>query len=351
MTREFPNTSIVRYFIVLVAIFSLITLPTATRGQGTNLNKLGITVSPVTDEFVVKPGTTVVREVKVTNPVRDVVTLYPQVLNFTTDNEQGQPTFYTLAEKNSRYALSAWVSFSKEFIRVAPNENEVVNVTVKAPDNAEPGGHYGAILFSTEKPEVKKDVSQVSVVGLIGSLFLATVPGDVTQKLTLDDYDAPHFLINPPAKFSLLFSNTGNIHEKPQGELKIRNWFGDTVKTLKINEGGGNVLPDSKRRFDIGETIDKKFVTGWQFDWKAVGRYTTTAVIAYGNPEQQLQAVRSFFIIPLWLIIAVGAVILLIISWIVAARRRKVKVRTFSTPPTPSNVPTPPKTKGPIVMR
>lgn len=325
----------------LLPLFSLILLSAPpTNAQTTNLNRLGVTVSPVTDEFSIKPGQTIVRQIKVTNPVGDIVTLYPQVLNFTTDNEKGQPTFYSSSEKNSRYAMSDWVSFSKEFIRVAPNENEVIDVTIKAPDNAEPGGHYGAILFSTGKPEVKEDVSQVSVVGLIGSLFLATVPGDILQRLTLEDYDAPHFLINPPANFSLLFSNTGNLHEKPQGEIKIRNWFGDTVSTLKVNDGGGNVLPDSKRRFEAK----------WAFDWHAIGRYTATAVISYGNPEQQIQSVRSFFIIPIWFIAIIGLLLLLLIGWIFRVRgRHRGTVKTVPLPP-----PTPPSAtpKAPrIVMR
>lgn len=275
-------------FVIAAVLVAIITALPVAHAQNTSAAKLGITVSPVVDEFAIKSGETIVRQVKVTNPVQQIVTLYPKVLNFTTDNENGQPAFYSLNEKNTRYALSDWITFSKEFVRVAPNENEVVDVTIKAPENAEPGGHYAAVLFSTEPPQTRDDVSQVSVVGLIGSLMLATVPGDVHENTAIDEFDAPTFLINGPALFSLVFENTGNLHSKPQGEIKIRNWSGSLVTALKVNEGGGNVLPDSRRRFN----------DTWQFDWKRFGKYTATAVITYGDPQQSLIATRSFFCNP-----------------------------------------------------
>lgn len=310
--------------------------------QQSNTARLGITVSPVIDEFEIKPGETKIRQVKVTNPVQQVVTLYPKVLNFTTDNENGQPSFYNLNEKNTRYALSDWISFTKNgqplnFIRVAPNENEVVDVTIKAPDDAEPGGHYGAVLFSTEPPKVNEDVSQVSVVGLIGSLMLATVPGDLHQNTIIEEFDAPTVLIDGPANFSLLFNNTGNIHSKPQGEIKIRNWSGALVSALKVNEGGGNILPESKRRFN----------STWTFDWKRLGKYTATAVASYGNPEQELTSVRTFIIIPIWLMVAVGVLILLLIGWLLRRRgRNKPQVKTVIP-----DLPPDPKQPRRIIMR
>ncbi len=324
--------------ILLVAFLlsNLVSTPQALAQTG-SAARLGITVSPVTDEFTVKPGETVIRHVKVTNPVQQIVTLYPKFLNFTTDNENGQPAFYNLNEKNTRYALSDWIKPSKEFIRVAPNENEVVDFTITAPEDAEPGGHYGAILFSTEPPKVDNDVSQVSVVGLIGSLMLATVPGELRQNLMIEGFDAPTVLIDGPASLSLLFANKGNIHSKPQGEIKIRNWSGALVTALKVNEGGGNVLPDSKRRFDYN----------WGFDWKRVGKYTATAVISYGNPEKQLTSVRTFIIIPIWLLVVAGVLMLIVIGWYFRRRgKNKPQVKTV----VPNVLPDPQQPRR-IVMR
>jgi hypothetical protein len=312
----------------LLAALSLVAILLVTGSASAQRNAAGITVTPVKDEFTVNPGSTVVRTVRVINPISQTITLYPRVMDFTTDNDKGQPVFYTPKDRTSTYALSQWVTFSKPFIRIAPNEEERFEVTITAPVNAEPGGHYGAILFSTEEPKLEEDVSQVGVVGLVGTLLLATVPGDITEKLLLEDFDAPVFLIRPPANFSVRISNVGNIHSKPVGEIKIRNWSGNVVQTLKVNEGNSNVLPESKRRFD----------NTWQFDWKTIGQFTASLALAYGSPEQQLAASRTFIVIPLWLIIAIIALILIITSLIVSRRLKRAKLKEYvnALPPQPT---------------
>lgn len=325
-----------RLFSTLI-LLSLLILPITSRAQNSNI--AGITVTPVTDEFTVKPGGVTVRTVRVINPVSRVVTLYPQILNFHTDNENGQPVFFSEKERTTTYGLANWVTFSKPFLRIAPNEEEKFDLTITVPENAEPGGHYGGILFSTEEPKLSGEQTQVSVVGLVGTLLLATVPGKINQKLALEEFSAPTFLVSPPANFSLLFHNTGNVHQKPQGEIKIRNWSGASTANLAINEGGGNVLPESKRRF----------ANEWAFNWKQMGKFTATAVATYGDPEQQASAVRVFYIIPLWLLILITVLILLVI-WLIMRRRKRptrpVYVNRIPPSPPPSQ-PKPPR----IVMR
>lgn len=292
----------------------------------------GITVTPVTDIFNVIPGKITTRTLRVINPVAKVITLYPRVLDFHTDNDKGQPNFFTPKDKTSRWTMSQWITFSKPFIRVTPGEDEKFDVTITVPENADPGGHYAAVLFSTEAPKLDENVSQVGVVGLVGTLLLAKVPGEILERLTMDEFIAPRILISPPANFSVLFSNTGNIHLRPAGELKIRNWFGDTSAAIKINEGEGNVLPDSKRRFE----------TSWGFDWKAFGKYTATTALYYGTEEKQMIVTRSFIIIPIWFIVAFGLVVLRIAFGIFKKRRKRQAVIPPATPK-----PMPPK----IVMR
>jgi len=294
--------------VVLVATLSL----SPVQAQTPTPSALGLTVSPVIDEFAVSPGQSSLRTIKIINPVHDILTLYPIAYNFTTDNQEGKPTFYTDQERSSTYSLASWVTFSKPFIRIAPGEKEDFQITVNAPSNAEAGGHYGAILFSTEKPEVNVNTNQVSVVGLIGTLLLATVPGDIHQNLTIEDFSGPTFLVSQPANFSLLFSNTGNIHLKPSGDIKIKNWFGNLDTTLAVNQNNGNILPQSKRHFDAQ----------WTYNWKAVGQYTASATITYGTPEQQLTVMRHFYIIPVWFIVTLAILILILIGWVIRRKRR-----------------------------
>lgn len=317
-----------------VLVTGIIFLPGVRAQTDQDTTTFGVTIAPVIDEFTSESGTTTERSIKITNPVQEVVTLYPQALNIYSDNDKGQPKFYSLNERNSKYAVSDWITFSKPLIRIAPGEVEEFVYKLTVPKDSEPGGHYGAVLFSTKPPVVATadpKVSQVSVVGLVGTLVLHTTPGKVIQEATLTDYTAPTVLIRPPANFSLTFQNTGNVHVKPTGEIKIRNMFGAVITSLKVNDGGGNVLPDSTRKFEAS----------WGFNWKQIGKYTATAIATFGSPEQQVTSVRIFYVIPIWLLTALGLVILLIIWRVI---RKKIKPK-LPPPPPAGGPPTPPSPK------
>ncbi len=275
---------------------------------------IGITVAPITDEFDALPGATLLRTITVINPGSDVITLYPVALDFTTDNENGQPTFFASNDESRSYTLSQWMQFGREFIRVAANEEERFDVVIQVPENAEPGGHYGAILFSTEEPKLADDDdTKVSVVGMVGTLLLATVPGDIVERLELEQFSVPKIVFGSPTKLDLLFKNTGNVHVKPRGEIVVRNWSGNQTTVLNVNEGNGNVLPESRR----------KFSQNWSFTLGNFGIYRATAQLTYGTTPQELIATRQIIILPYWLMLAAIIIILSAIYGIVKFRRRR----------------------------
>lgn len=296
-----------RLLIALGLILAISILPVGSKAQ---LAGLGLTISPVTDEFSLEAGRSIEREFRIINPTAQTATFYPVILNFTTDNTEGKPIFYSSNEKHSRYSMSEWVSFERPLVRLAPGEVDTFNITVSAPKDAEPGGHYSALFFSTEEPKFSGDSSQVGVVGLIGSLMLANVPGEITQKLEIEEFSVPSIAFKSPINTSLLFNNPGNTHQKPVGEIKVRNWSKRYVTAIPINAGGGNVLPESRRAFNAT----------WSYDSSKLGLYSLTAVVTYGSPLQTIQLERKVLIIPAWFIVLVVLLLLFVL------RRRLLKV-------------------------
>ena len=47
------------------------------------------------------------------------------------------------------------------------------------------------------------------------------------------------FFFNSPVTFITRITNLGNVHLKPQGEISIKNLFGNKVGELKVNEAKG----------------------------------------------------------------------------------------------------------------
>ncbi len=310
---------------VLAALF--LTVPGAF-AQSLNLSNpdsVGIQVSPVVDDFEIQPGQTVEREMEISGLTQRSVTYFPIVMNFEADKTTGKPVFLSENERFSKYSLSTWVAFPQETITIEPGENEVLRYTVTAPSDATPGGHYGAILLSTEAPKFDEEGILVGVVGLIGTLALATVPGDITEQLIISEFTSPTLLFAPPANFSVTISNLGNVHLRPEGGITIRNWFGKQVKFLQINEGAGAILPESQRQFD----------NAWQFSWSAIGRYTANLSMNYGS-GLSIAELRVFYIIPYWLLIVLAFIIAGIFAGkIIMAKRRK---RELLQPPPPRRI-------------
>ena len=284
-------------------------------------DEIGITVTPITDEFTIEPGEVISRTITVINPGEEVITLYPQTLNFSTDNENGQPVFFSGQDDSASYTLSSWVTFEKEFIRIAKNEEEQVRIIISAPRNAEPGGHYGAVLFSTEKPELANlGTTEVSVVGLVGTLLLATVPGAIIEKLELEQFNLPLIAFSSPIELDQVYKNKGNIHLKPIGEIVVKNWSGNQTGILFINEGRGNVLPQSRRRFS----------ESWSFDpLRVFGIYTFVLQSSYGSTLTELNATKKVLIIPYWILIII-TLALLYGGYKYTQRRKTKRANTIS---------------------
>lgn len=278
----------------------------------------GITVTPVRDEFSIARGSEVERKLRVINPLNKSITLYPRVLDFFTDNDQGQPTFFSPGEQSRSYALSNWVSFSKNAIEVAPNQEFEFIVNISAPNDAEPGGHYGAVLFSTEPPALSQAGSQIGIVGLVGTLLLATVPGNIKESAIIEKFQVPKIVFKSPVTISTTISNLGNVHIKPTGQINIRR-DSQAISSLNINPADSNVLPESLRTF----------TNSWEFSWKTIGFHDANAALIYGSPEQQLIARSKVLVIPYWLIIAIFGLLLLIVIAIVRHNLRKRKLEKF----------------------
>lgn len=245
---------------------------------------------------------------------QQTVTYFPVVMNFEADKTTGKPVFLGENERFSKYALSSWVSFPVEKITIEPGEKEILRYTVTAPADAAPGGHYGAILLSTEAPEFDDEGILVGVVGLIGTLALATVPGDITEQLVVTEFISPTIVFAPPANFDVTVTNLGNIHLRPEGGITIRNWFGNQTTFLPINEGVGAILPESQRLF----------ANTWQFGWSTIGRYTANLSLSYGDGKSVAE-LRTFYVIPYWFLIALAALIAAVIAGKIVRTRRRQK--------------------------
>jgi hypothetical protein len=320
---------------------------TATVGPGN-----GFRVSPVREEITVQPGTSQTQDVAVENITNESIVAHPIVNDFVaSSDETGQPRLLLDESKPSSGNSFRTLVGTLPDVALQPHERKILKVTVNVPANAAGGGYYGAIRFSPANEGAQK---QVSLTASVGVLFLVKVPGQIIEKLDLLTFSGcdtpisskPHkpIEVTPCSKSHSLFtkspndieirlSNPGTIHLQPTGRIRIKNWRGKVVVDQEFNnvDPRGNVLPNSIRHFDTVMLSSVKDSDGnYTLAHASFGRYSVEANLGYGTGGGDLiTAKTTFWVIPVWFMYLMGALVIAIVAGIFYFRRWRRKQRRY----------------------
>lgn len=289
-----------------------------------------LTISPPKIEINSAPGDVVNQVIKLHNEEERDNIFFAEVQNFKARGELGEPGFIQSEEKDG-LSLADWIEISTEPITLSAGERIEIPFKITIPENADPGGHYAGVLFSTTPPGKEIGDASIGISGKLGSLILLRVAGEVQESGILLEFDTEggtRLFSSKPIQFYARFSNQGNVHLKPKGEIKIKGIFDitSTPDSLAVNEIEGNVLPNSVRRFEtvwgkadnkITEENKKSFFAELKNEWRnfALGKYQADLTLSYGSEGQQVKKSLEFWVFP-WRIItclAIGLFILIII--------------------------------------
>ncbi|MFH2136533.1 MAG: hypothetical protein ABII19_02795 [Patescibacteria group bacterium] len=278
-----------------------------------------LTISPPLMEFDGRPGDSIVDVVKVSNETDEPLVLTSSVRNFKAMDETGTPEFASDTESTG---LASWIQVSEKTVTLAVGERKSILFTINVPGDAEPGGHFAGILWSTGGAPAE-DGPAVGVVAETGTLVLVRIAGEIQETGQLVEFSTDKTRYSYlPVDFNVRFENTGNVHVKPAGEVQIRNMWGRKVASLAVNDNLNSVLPDSIRKFDAAwqKSEMPSGASEWQkerenFAW---GKYTATVILNYGVDNRVVTAEKSFWVFP-WLVtlfylVSVVIVVLLLTS-------------------------------------
>ncbi|NTV31326.1 hypothetical protein HGA91_05120 [candidate division WWE3 bacterium] len=271
---------------------------------------IGLSISPPTFEISANPGETIKNSIRVTNVTEDTQEIVVESRNFTAIGEQGS---VGLTEENTNFSLAKWITTTPAQWVIEPNESYTFEFEISAPVNAEPGGHFGSIVFRTGA-KVNPNQTGAAVAQEVGSLILLKIAGDVTEKASIESFAASQsWYEHGPVTFDARFANKGNVHIKTRGTITISDIFGRTVGIVPLTEK--NVLPDAVRR------IDATWDNSWGFS-----KYTAVLSTNYGESNTEiLTASTTFFIIPYRLVGAI-CIGLLVMSFILYRGRNRIRL-------------------------
>ncbi len=279
------------------------------------LRSEALSVTPAIRELTLTPGESKTAAVELNNDSADSITLTAEVVNFTAKGETGEPQYLDTPATG----VATWMKVNPEKIVLTPGQKAEVAVTFTTPANASAGGHYAGVLFNFSQTADNIQSGQVSIQSKIGVPFLVTVKGSYVQKGEIVTFSTnKESYTAGPVAFNLRYKNTGEVHLKPAGTITISNMFGKVVKTIKVNQDGGAVLPGSVRKF---------VVDNWDDVGNSIGQYKATITLTSGTVENQ--ATVNFWVYSTMGIVYAVVVLLVIIILIfvlVGLSKKKTKV-------------------------
>lgn len=219
---------------------------------------------PPRKDYTIEPG----KDVNDTLQIRNLdqaqeLTLSMRVVDFTFTDNGGTPKL--MLDENAEqtpWSIKDFVSLS-ETVTIAPSSSESIDMNVTIPDSQGAGSYYSAIIFSSA-------ASEGGNVGLSASgvsLVFVNVPGDVTERLLLEELGAydltannrdgsegkySFFNMNMPQRIGYTLKNEGNVAEAPVGSITLKNiLFGKEIVINDMNPKKSLALIGQTRTFNV----------------------------------------------------------------------------------------------------
>lgn len=282
--------------VLLFLPYSIFPIPYSGVAYAADADSLSLTITPPLFQITQSPGTDWNSMLRIVNANSYDLVVSASATDFHPDGETGNAVLEETppADPSDTRRMSGWIILPQGAITIPRGKTADIPFTIRVPVNADPGGHYAAILVGTS-PGDKQGGSGTSISSKVTSLIFFRVPGEVIEDGDIRDFFATERMVaTPDASFSLRFENKGNVHLVPQGEIIITNMWGKERGKIVINERTtfGNVLPQSTRKF--------------AFDWHGesnpfeVGRYRAVATLVYGDDGRKTVYRTTYFWVVPW---------------------------------------------------
>jgi len=307
---------------LLLAVGPLFVATSATAADAGSTGQ-GLEISPPVIELSANPGQTVTTSIRVRNVTKGELIAKGKADDFgASASEDGQPKLLLDETGATRFSLKFWLQGVPD-LTLAPGELKTTVIKIVVPANAEPGGHFGVVRFTALPPSLEG--TGVALSASIGALILLKVSGAITEKVSLAEFSTTQtttqkgkqpitriasFFEHGPVDFLVRVRNEGTVHEKVTGTIDVKDTFGKKIGSVAVNDKGGNVLPDSVRRFE--QSLSNK---------QLFGHYTAALVLNYSSGKT-LAGKIGFWVIP-WKLVLLGLVGLIVLFFVLKMALRR----------------------------
>ena len=319
--------NVILFFALFFGIFSLIHPMTVSAYIIEDLNfqnEGDIVVGPGKTEVLLSPGDNYTKEILISNRSGEKKLFTIEVEDFRGSEDPGATVEFLGTEKGP-YSLKDYVKPEIGEIILSHGQRLRLPVSISIPQNAEPGGLYGAVMISASNldeggAKIEKDTvgTKMIIITRVASLFFVRVKGEVIEAGALKDFKInKDFYEKGPISFNILSENSGNVHLSPYGVIEVKNILGAKVGEAQVDPWF--TMPKSERTREI------KWNASFLF-----GKYTAKISLNRGYKDIIDTASFSFWVIP-WriiLIVSIGLILLIwLLVWVASHFELKKKIK------------------------
>ncbi|MFD7867524.1 WxL protein peptidoglycan domain-containing protein [Streptomyces sp. NPDC059783] len=262
------------------------------------------------------PGATLTDKVTVTNKTGTAMTFRLYAADaYNTARDGG---FAVRAQNEKQRSVGAWARAARDRVTVKPHGSVTVPVTIRVPEDAEPGDHPGAVVALDERIDpADEGAVAVGIRKAVGARIYLRVNGPTVPALSVEDVRVEHSQPLVPgtgasrAVISYTLRNRGNVTLSPKVALRAEGLFGRTLLARDLTRIPSELLPRQEVR------LTEEWAGAPQLEWGEI-RLTASA------RDTRESAAVSYFALP-WL---VAGVLLVVLGggaalWIRARRGRR----------------------------
>ena len=263
----------------------------------------GVRISPAIIEDRLDLATEKTYTITIENTSSIDQAYYLSARNIIGVQDGGVPIFSAAGTETNELEISSWINLSQTRLEVPVGGAETVSFTIKVPEVAAPGGHFGAVIVSVEPPEIRSTGAAIGYE--VANIISIRLPGEAQEEARIRQFSTSKFVYGSKnVDFEVKIENLGNTLIKPMGPLVIKSMFGNKVADLMFNDSRAAIFPKTTRTY----------TQTWQEEELGFGRYEAVLSAVYGD-EGSIKTISNsvtFWILPFNIIMpAAGGLLLL----------------------------------------
>jgi hypothetical protein len=238
------------------------------------------------------------------------------------------------------------------YLELKPKQRIPVKFSINVPTNVPPGDHNVVIFFESFEPPTPGQGAQSNVSGRLGARVTMRVAGTLVHKLEVRPFNVPAYVIGGVVPFDFLLRNVGNTDQRVGARMLLLDANDNEVARKTVIDGvtsfAGTNIESS------GTLVAEKMPLG-PFKMRLDLSPVDDAGKAINSGADTISETRTVWLVPYWLLVTLGILIVLlfvgIVWWVASAATRRRMKKQQARDQAATNAAVPPVAQSPQARR